>query len=51
MYNTFHDNEDSRGVGLFITKNQIESLGGHVEVESEVNKGTSFKVFLPNSKD
>ncbi|MCC5915652.1 MAG: PAS domain S-box protein [Balneolaceae bacterium] len=49
MYNTFHEHEDSRGVGLFITKNQIESMGGRVEVKSEVGEGTTFKVYLPNS--
>lgn len=50
MYKTFHKHEDSRGVGLFITKNQIEAMGGKVEVISEVNKGTTFKVFLLNEK-
>lgn len=48
MYKTFHRHKDSRGIGLFITKNQIESLGGTIEVESEVNKGSNFKVFLKN---
>ncbi|TVR16300.1 MAG: PAS domain S-box protein [Balneolaceae bacterium] len=47
MFQTFHGNSDARGVGLFITKNQIESMGGHIEVESEVNKGTEFRVFFP----
>ncbi len=46
MYKTFHGNENSKGIGLFITKNQIESLGGSIEVESEVKKGTTFKVRL-----
>ena len=46
MYKTFHYHKDSRGLGLFITKNQIEAMGGHVEVESEVNIGTTFKIFL-----
>ena len=46
LYKTFHGNKDARGVGLFITKNQIEAMGGKVEVESEVEKGTTFKVFL-----
>lgn len=48
MYNTFHEHEDSRGVGLFITKNQIEAMGGYIEVDSEVGKGTTFKVYLSN---
>ncbi|RXR22226.1 PAS domain S-box protein [Flavobacterium stagni] len=46
MYKKFHNREDSRGIGLFITKNQIESMGGKIEVESEVNQGTTFKIFL-----
>ena len=46
MYNTFHGNKDSKGIGLYITKNQVESLGGIIEVESEVNKGTAFRVTL-----
>ncbi|SDS13686.1 sensor histidine kinase [Winogradskyella sediminis] len=46
MYNTFHYNEDAVGIGLFITKNQIESLGGKVEVKSEVGVGTEFSVFF-----
>ncbi|PWL32034.1 MAG: diguanylate cyclase [Roseivirga sp. XM-24bin3] len=44
MYKTFHGNEDARGVGLFITKNQIEAMGGTVEVSSEVNQGTTFHI-------
>ncbi|HEY9185447.1 MAG TPA: PAS domain S-box protein [Salegentibacter sp.] len=47
MYKTFHNHDDSRGVGLFITKNQIGSMGGKIEVESEVNIGTTFKITLP----
>lgn len=50
MYKTFHDHEHSKGIGLFITKNQIESLGGKVEVESEVNRGTTFKIYFRNEE-
>jgi len=35
-----------KGIGLFITKNQIESMGGSIEVESEPGKGTTFKIKL-----
>ena len=43
----FHVGMDSgHGMGLYITKQQIEAIGGRVEVESEVNKGTKFKVYL-----
>lgn len=46
MYKTFHNNTDARGIGLFITKNQVEAIGGKIEVESELNKGTTFKIIL-----
>ena len=44
MYKTFHGNPTARGIGLFMTKNQVESLGGKISVESEPNKGTAFKI-------
>ncbi|MEJ5992782.1 PAS domain-containing protein [Pedobacter sp. Du54] len=46
MYQTFNGNADARGYGLFITKNQIEAMGGKIEVESQVNKGTTFKIYF-----
>lgn len=46
MYKTFHNNKDARGIGLFITKNQIEAMGGSVSVQSELNKGTTFTILL-----
>lgn len=46
MYKTFNGNPDSRGVGLFISKNQIDAMGGRVTVESEVGVGTTFKIYF-----
>ncbi|WP_417887047.1 PAS domain S-box protein [Zunongwangia sp.] len=51
MYQTFHNHKDSRGIGLFITKNQIESMNGTIEVTSKIDQGTTFKISLPNSKN
>lgn len=46
MYKTFHGNADARGIGLFITKNQMEAMGGRIDVESTPNIGTTFKLFF-----
>jgi PAS domain S-box-containing protein len=46
MYKTFHKHKDAKGIGLFITKNQIESMNGKIEVDSQVNKGTNFRLYF-----
>lgn len=46
MNQTFHQNSDARGIGLYITKNQVENMGGTIEVESIVNEGTTFTVYF-----
>jgi signal transduction histidine kinase len=50
LYKTFHQNTDSKGLGLFITKNQVEAMGGTITVESQVDAGTTFMITLPNQK-
>ena len=42
LYKTFHRHKDSRGLGLFITKNQIEALDGSIKAESKPDMGTKF---------
>ncbi len=46
MYKTFHQHKDAKGIGLFITKNQVEAMNGKIHVESNVDKGTTFKILL-----
>ncbi|MFA9192284.1 PAS domain S-box protein [Flavobacterium sp. FZUC8N2.13] len=46
MYKTFHGNEDAKGIGLFIVKNQIEAMKGKIEVESKEGLGSTFKLFF-----
>jgi len=41
---TFHDHSDAKGVGLFMTKTQIEAMGGEISVNSNVNIGTEFLI-------
>ncbi|MCC5929684.1 MAG: PAS domain-containing protein [Cyclobacteriaceae bacterium] len=46
MYQTFHRGKDSRGIGLYITKNQIETMQGEIKVDSHIREGTIFQTFL-----
>lgn len=46
MYKTFHNNTDARGIGLYLTKNQIEAMNGKVEVQSKVGNGSLFKIYF-----
>ena len=46
MYKTFSNNPESRGIGLFITKNQIDAMGGEIAIESKPNIGTTFKIHI-----
>lgn len=42
----FHKGMNSRGVGLYITKMQVESFGGTIQVKSRENEGSEFIVTL-----
>ncbi len=46
LYQTFHNNKKARGLGLFITKSQVESIGGKIEFKSQVNIGSQFLVYF-----
>ena len=46
MYKTFHQHNDSRGVGLYISKNQIEAMKGKFVLKSKVGIGTTFKIYF-----
>ncbi len=39
--------ETDSGIGLYVSYGIIKAHNGHIEVESELNKGTSFCIFLP----
>lgn len=42
MYKTFHKHKEANGIGLFISKNQIEAMGGSITLESKVDEGSNF---------
>lgn len=45
-----HDSSPGTGLGLSITKEALDKLQGKIEVKSEINRGSTFKVVLPNKK-
>lgn len=45
----FTTKDDGTGLGLAIAYSIVQRHGGHITVESEVNKGTSFNIYLPAS--
>ena len=47
LYQRFDTSVEGRGMGLCMAKTQVETLGGKIKVESEINKGTAFTVQLP----
>jgi len=51
MYKTFHEHKDSRGIGLFMIKNQIEAIGGKIEVESTEGIGSTFTASFKNGSE
>lgn len=42
LHKTFHAHTEARGVGLFLIKTQLDSLGGSIRAESVVDQGTTF---------
>lgn len=44
LYKTFHANKNSKGIGLYITRAQILSLGGKIDIDSKPGEGTRFTI-------
>jgi PAS domain S-box-containing protein len=49
LYQRFHNYSDSKGLGLYLVKSQVESMSGTITVESEVDKGTTFTIIFKNT--
>lgn len=47
-YRASKDDAPGDGLGLYIVKNIVENLEGTISVKSEINKGASFEIVLPN---
>jgi signal transduction histidine kinase len=46
-YQRFHSHIDGKGLGLYMVKTQLESLGGILEFESQPDQGTTFTCHIP----
>ncbi|WP_432712561.1 PAS domain S-box protein [Pedobacter sp.] len=44
----FHNHANAKGLGLYMTKCQVEVMGGNIELESEVDQGSTFKLEFKN---
>lgn len=50
LYQRFHNYPDSKGLGLYLVKSQVETMGGIIDIESQVNKGTIFTLIFKNKQ-
>jgi PAS domain S-box-containing protein len=48
LYQRFHNYPDSKGLGLYLVRSQIESMAGIISIDSEVDKGTRFIITFKN---
>ncbi|WP_295798867.1 PAS domain S-box protein [Mucilaginibacter sp.] len=50
LYKRFDTSVEGKGIGLFMVKMQVESLGGTIRLQSELNKGTEFIIEFPQAQ-
>jgi signal transduction histidine kinase len=47
LYKRFDTDVEGKGMGLFMVKKQVETLGGKISVQSEYGAGTAFIIEFP----
>lgn len=47
LYKRFHSSTEGKGLGLFMVKTQVETLGGTIRVESKPGEGAEFIIEMP----
>ena len=46
MFQRFHTHVEGSGVGLYMVKRMVENAGGKIEVQSQIDEGSTFSVYL-----
>jgi len=49
LFQRFHTHTEGMGIGLHVIHSIVESYGGKILIESEVDRGTTFKIYLGNA--
>ena len=47
MFQRLHDHVEGSGIGLYMVKKILDNAGGRIEVESQPNVGSTFRVYFP----
>ena len=50
MFQRLNEDIEGKGLGLYITKSQLESQGGKIEITSKLGMGSTFKIYLKDQK-
>ena len=46
-FQRFHQHGEGKGLGMFLVRNQVDSLGGTINLRSKVNEGTRVEIRWP----
>lgn len=49
LYQRFHTHVEGKGLGLFLVRSQLESLGSTLSIQSKVDEGSTFTIAIPIS--
>ncbi|HEX8426857.1 PAS domain-containing sensor histidine kinase [Hymenobacter sp.] len=47
LFRRFHPEVEGTGMGLYLVNRLVHQAGGHVEVDSAVGQGSTFRIYLP----